>query len=131
MANEVNVAFDSNHEGVLESANASTKISFRGNGLEPYELFLGGFASCLHATFIGIAKKKRLHFDAVTYNVVGNKRDEVPTLLNHVKTTIVMSGVPVEQQKAIEKSMALAEKYCSISATINKIAEMEFVIEFN
>ena len=130
MANEINVTFDSNHEGVLESANASTKISFKGNGFEPYELFLGGFASCLHATFIGIAKKKRLNFDSVSYNVVGNKRDEVPTLLNHVKTIIIMTGILEEKQKAIEKSMALAEKCCSISATINKIAEMEFVIEF-
>ncbi len=130
MANEVNVTFGLDHEGILESANASTKVSYTGNGLAPYDLFLGGFAACLHATFIGITSKKRLSFDSATYNVVGNKRDEVPTLLNHVKTTVVLTGVPEEKQKAIEKSMALAEKYCSISATINNIAEMEFVIEF-
>lgn len=130
MANEVNVTFGTDHEGILKTAISSTKVSYTGKGLAPYELFLGGFAACLHATFIGIASKKRLAFGQVSYNVVGEKRDEVPTLLKNVKTTIEMTGVAVEKQKAIEKSMALAEKYCSISQTIDSISEMEFVINF-
>lgn len=130
MANNVNVTFGKDHEGVLKSADASTKVSYKGNGLAPYELFLGGFAACLHATFLGIAKKKRLTFDEISYDVTGEKRDEVPTILKHVKTVIDITGVPEEKQKAIEKSMALAEKYCSISATIDNISEMEFIINF-
>ena len=60
MANEVNVTFGSRNEGVLASENAETAVSFTGNGLAPYELLLGAFASCLHATFKSIVIKKKL-----------------------------------------------------------------------
>lgn len=130
MANKVNVSFDDSNQGILTSDGGSTKISFTNEGLAPYELFLGGFASCLHATFKGICGKKRLSFDSVTYDVVGTKREEVPTLLENVTTVITITGVLEEKQDAITKSMELAERYCSISATINMIAEMKFDIIF-
>jgi putative redox protein len=126
MANIVNVNWNNQHEGLVKVENFETKLSYKGEGLAPYEMFLGGFASCLHATFVGIAKKKRVEFDNITYNVYGEKRDTVPTLLKYVKTTITVQGVEEKKQKAFIKSMELAEKYCSISVTISKIADMEF-----
>lgn len=126
MANQATISFNSKHEGVLQANEHQTNISYKGNGFEPYELFLGGFASCLHATFLGIAKKKRIEFEDVTYEVYATKREEVPTLLNYVKTTITFTGVLETKQDAIIKSMQLAENYCSISAMIKGIATMEF-----
>lgn len=131
MANQATISFNTKHEGVLNAENGSTQISYKGNGFQPYELLLGGYASCLHATFLGIAKKKRLTFGNVTYDVYSTKREEVPTLLNYVKTTITFDGVEEDQQDKIIKSLELAEKYCSISAMIGDIAEMEYVYKFN
>ena len=131
MANKVNVTFDKKHDGVLKTENYETKISFRGDGMAPYELFLGGFASCLHATFIGIMSKRKLTFENVTYDITGYKREEVPTLLNKVVTNVVITGADENKQKQILKSMDQAENYCSISQTIaNLDAEMIFNIEF-
>lgn len=131
MANKINVSFDKNHDGVLKSENYETKLSYRGDGMAPYELFLGGFASCLHATFIGIMMKRKLTFESVDYEVIGHKREEVPTILNKVVTNVVITGANEAKQKAIIKSMEQAEKYCSISQTIfNLDAEMSFNIEF-
>ena len=130
MANQVNVKWNNKHEGSIKVENFETQLSYKGDGLAPYEMFLGGFASCLHATFVGIAKKKRLEFEDVSYHVYGEKRDEVPTLLKYVKTTITFKGVEEKKQNAIIKSMELAEKYCSISVTISKIADMEFIYNF-
>jgi putative redox protein len=130
MANHATISFNSKHEGRLQAANGDTAISFKGNGFEPYELLLGGYASCLHATFLGIAKKKRLTFDEVTYEVYSTKREEVPTLLNYVKTTITFTGVEDGSQAKVIKSLELAEKYCSISAMINGVAKMEFEYNF-
>jgi len=131
MANKATISFNSKHEGVLQANEHHTNISYKGNGFEPYELFLGGFASCLHATFLGIAKKKRIEFENVSYEVYATKREEVPTLLNYVKTTITFTGVLENKQDAIIKSMQLAENYCSISAMIKEIAKMEFEYIFN
>jgi len=130
MANKIKVSFDKGLNGVLENKRGKTNISFDGSALAPYDLFLGGFASCLHATFKGIAEKKRILFESVSYEVVGIKREEVPTYLEEVIIKIEMTGVEKSKEKAIEKSMSLAERYCSISALINQVAEMKLEIIF-
>lgn len=130
MANQIKVSFDNGSDGLLESKSGKTEVSFTGNGLEPYELFLGGFASCLHATFKGIATKKKLTFESATYDVVGVKRELVPTLLETLTTVVTITGVLESKQKAILKSMEMAERYCSISALINQVAEMKSEIIF-
>jgi len=130
MANQIKVSFDNSNDGLLESKNIKTKISYIGNGFAPYELFLGGYASCLHATFKGIATKKRLTFESAVYDVVGVKRELVPTILESLMTTVTITGVEESKQKAIIKSMAMAEKYCSISALISEVAEIKSEIIF-
>lgn len=131
MANQIKLSFGDSTEGKLESNNNEIKVSYSGQGMAPYELFLGGFASCLHATFMGIMRKRKLSYSEVTYDVVGHKREEVPTLLNKVETNIVISGADESKHKAIIKSMNQAEKYCSISKTISNLdAEMIINIEF-
>lgn len=131
MANEIKLTFGDSTEGLLESKNFETKVSYTGQGMAPYELFLGGFASCLHATFGGIMRKRKLEYSKVEYNVVGYKRDEVPTVLNKLVTDITIYGANPDKQKQVTKSMEQAEKYCSISETINRLgAEMIFNIEY-
>ena len=130
MANQIKMSFDNSSDGLLESKSGKTEVSFRGNGLEPYELFLGGYASCLHATFKGIATKKKLTFESAVYDVVGVKRELVPTMLETLTTVVTITGVEESKQKAIIKSMTMAERYCSISALISKVTEMKSEIIF-
>ena len=131
MANEIKLTFGPSSEGTLENKDHKLAVSYSGQGFAPYELFLGGFAACLHATFGGIMHKRKLKYENVEYKVVGYKRDEVPTVLNKVVTDIVIIGSDSEKQKSVIKSMEQAEKYCSISQTIAGLdAEMIFNIEF-
>lgn len=131
MANKVNVSFNDKHEGLLKSETYETKLSYKGEGMAPYELFLGGYASCLHATFLGILKKRKLDFKDVTYEVIGHKREEVPTVLNKLITNVVIYGADEDKQKKYIKSLEQAEKYCSISVTIHNLeAEMILNVTF-
>lgn len=131
MANKVNVSFNEKHEGLLKVENYETKLSYKGDGMAPYELFLGGYASCLHATFLGIMKKRQLTFSNVEYEVISEKREEVPTIINKLITNIVITGADESKHNQIIKSMEQAEKYCSISYTIHNLeAEMILNIEF-
>ncbi len=132
MAYNIISIFGNKEHGIIKNKNGNTTVSFEGKSLSPYELFLGGYASCLHSTFKSIAEKKRIPFAGVTYDVTGLKREEIPTLLKELRTVITFKGVKKEKEKekAIEKSMRLAERYCSISAMINMIAEMKFEIIF-
>jgi len=131
MSNNIKLTFGDNTEGLLESNNYETKVSYTGQGMAPYELFLGGFASCLHATFMGIMRKRKLEYSKVEYNVTSHKREEVPTIINKLITEIAIYGANPDKHKQITKSMAQAEQYCSISETINRLgAEMILNIEF-
>ena len=131
MANEIKLVFGDSTEGTLSSATSEIPVSYTGKGMAPYELFLGGFAACLHATFRSIMWKRILNYEKVEYDVIGHKREEVPTVLNKVECTIVIYGIEEGTEKKVLKSMELAEKYCSISQTIaNLDAEMIFNIDF-
>ena len=131
MANEIKLTFGDHTEGKLESKNSEISVSYTGKGMAPYELFLGGYASCLHATFMGIMRKRKLEYTKVEYNVVGHKREEVPTVLNKLITEVTVYGANPEKHKQISKSMEQAEKYCSISDTIHNLgAEMILTIEY-
>ena len=131
MASSVNVSFNTDNEGILKSDNSETKLSYTGKGFSPYELFLGGYASCLHATFLGIVKKRRIEVGDVSYEVEAIKRDEAPTIITTLITNIVIQGAKTDKQEAIKKSMKQAETYCSISETIKRLdAKMVLNIEF-
>jgi putative redox protein len=131
MANQIKLTFGNGTEGTLHNNDHELAVSYTGKGFAPYELFLGGFSACLHATFASIMFKRKLAFENVEYNVVGHKREEVPTVLNKLETNIIITGVEESKQAKVLKTMEQAEKYCSISHTIaNLDAEMIFNIEF-
>ena len=131
MANNIKLLFDQGPEGLLQSANYETKVSYTGKGMAPYELFLGGYVSCLHATFMGIMKKRKLVFENIVYDVTSHKREEVPTIMAKLITNIVITGAEEKKHKSIIKSMTQAEHYCSISYMINHLGtEMVSNIEF-
>ncbi len=130
MAYNIKSVYGNEDNGTVESKNGSTSVSFEGKSFSPYELFLGGYVSCLHSTFKSITDKKRIYFEGAAYDVTGVKREEIPTTLKELTTIVTFTGVEKDKEKAIEKSMTLAERYCSISAMINMVAEMKFEIIF-
>lgn len=131
MANKINVTFNNQQEGLLKNDSQETKLSYKGDGFSPYELFLGGYASCLHATFLGIIKKRRIEVGNVSYDVEASKRDEVPTIINKLITHVTIEDADPKKHEQIIKSLHQAEVYCSISDTIKRLdAEMILNIQF-
>lgn len=129
---EYNVAleFGNEPEGKIVTSKGTIDVSYTGKTLGPYDLYLGGYGSCLHSTFKGIADKKRLAYIDVQYQIRGVKREEVPTILKLVETTITFTGVSEKDENGIKKSMKLAEKYCSISSVLASMTEMKYTIIF-
>lgn len=131
MANKIKLTYDESPEGIITNDRQEINVSFTGKAFSPYELFLGGYASCLHATFMSIMKKRNLHFDKIEYDVEAKKREEIPTYIDKLNTKVTLYGANPDKRKAIEKSMKQAEHYCSISYTISNLgAEITFSIEF-
>lgn len=119
--------FNSQFKGQLKLKEGSINIGLEANEARPYDLLQGALAACLHSTFLDILEKKRLTIEFAHYEIEGEKRDEVPTMLKSVKVTVTL---PKGQEEALTKSMMLAKKYCSVFSTLSKVAEMELVIHY-
>lgn len=127
-ADRVTLQFDPDYKGTLTSPTGTVILGDQPNGVEPYHLLFGALASCFYATFLSVAKKKRLTFTHAEMTVDGHKRDEVPPTLDYVKLTLVIHQPSNEEQ--LRKSAELGAKYCSIHETILKVATIELEVQF-
>jgi len=119
------IDFKSDFKGQLQLREGHLDIGSQANEARPYDLLQGALVGCLHSTFLDILEKKRLTITFAHYEVEGEKRDEIPTMLKSVKVTVTL---PQGQEEQLTKSMELAKKYCSVFNTISSVAEMTLVI---
>lgn len=120
------VNFRKGFKGELLLDNGNVTIGKE--GAAPYDLLQGALASCLHATFLEILKKKQIQISGCDYVLSGNKKEDVPTTLNVMHLDVYIEKHEKEEQ--IRKSFDLATKYCSIYQTISKVAEMSYNLYF-
>lgn len=124
----VQVQFTNEFKGELIAPNDTANIGTEKGSLAPYDMLFGGLASCMYATFLSIAEKKRIRFDSANIEVTGEKREEVPTTLKWVNVKIRIKNA--EKEKGLIKAMEIAADYCSIYQTISKVADMSWDVEF-
>ncbi len=86
----VNLNFTNTFKGELIGPKGRVDVGSEKGTLAPYDMLYGALASCLYATFLGIAEKKRIGFESVEFEVSGEKREEVPTILKWVKVRMII-----------------------------------------
>ncbi len=131
MANQVKIVFDNKYHGIVTGHHGSSQIGPAEGALAAYDMILGGLGACLNHTFQTVMDKKRLQFQAIKYDIKGEKREEVPTTLKFVKVDVVVTGVDESKQEHVRRAMELATEYCSVFVTLSKVAEMEWHISFD
>ena len=124
----VQVKFNDEFKGELIGPRGTTQIGAEEGTVAPYDMLYGALASCLHATFMSIAKKKRIAYESVNYDVTGEKREEVPTILKWVNVKMTIKNA--DKEVGLKKAAELAAEYCSIYHTLSQIAEMTLEVEF-
>lgn len=125
----VKTNFSNEFQGILKTNQGEFPIGGKDGELRPYDMLLGGLASCLYATFLGIADKKKLTFQSVEIQVEGEKREEVPTWLTVVEVVFYVKGASPDKEKEFLKAVELSGKYCSIYQTLSHVAEMKTVLK--
>lgn len=124
----VNLNFTNTFKGELIGPKGRVDVGSEKGTLAPYDMLYGALASCLYATFLGIAEKKRIGFESVEFEVSGEKREEVPTILKWVKVRMIIKNA--EKEKGLVQAAELGARYCSIYHTLAQIADMELEVEF-
>jgi putative redox protein len=96
----------------------------------PVELVLIALCGCTASDIVSILRKKREPFTHLQVDAKGERATEYPTVFTEIHVTYRVRG-PVSH-KAMEDAVRLStEKYCSVSAMLEKTARITHMIEYS
>jgi putative redox protein len=111
----------SRHSMVMDAGAEKTANS-------PMELVLIALCGCTASDVVGILRKKREKFTALEVRAAGERADGYPAVYTAIHLTYVVRGTVSE--KAMQDAVRLSkEKYCSVSAMLEKTAKITYTIE--
>jgi len=94
---------------------------------------LVALCGCTSVDVVSILKKKRQPLAELTVSATAEQRTEPPNYFNKIRLVYAVTPDAGQQlsRKAVEDAVALSkDKYCSVSAMLEKTAEIEFLIEY-
>jgi putative redox protein len=95
-------------------------------GMRPMELLLAGLGGCSGMDIASILQKKKQQITDIEINIKGQKADTYPKKFTNIEIEFVVSGKDLTEdavKRAVELSM---EKYCSVKATLEGAAKINF-----
>jgi putative redox protein len=112
----------SRHALVMDTAAEKTAGS-------PMELVLIALCGCTASDVVGILRKKREPFTHLEVRAQGERASGYPAVYTEIKLTYRVGGKV--SHKAVEDAVRLSkEKYCSVSAMLERTAKITAVIEY-
>jgi putative redox protein len=112
----------SGHAIVMDTAKEKTANT-------PMELVLIALCGCTASDVVGILRKKREPFSSLEVSAQGERAEGYPAVYTQIKLTYRIGGKV--SRKAMEDAVKLSkEKYCSVSAMLEKTAKITFSIEY-
>lgn len=120
-----------NEEGNTVHIDNAEERGGAGKGVRPMQLLLMGLGSCSAIDIINILNKQKQKIDAFSIDVDGERDyDKVPALFEAIEVRFHFTGDldPAKVRRAVDLSM---EKYCSVTKTLEKTAEITYKINLN
>jgi putative redox protein len=112
----------SGHAVVVDAGSEKTANS-------PVELVLIALCSCTATDIVGILRKKREPFTGLEVRAIAERTEDFPKVFSSIKVVYRVSGNVTH--KAMEDAVRLSkEKYCSVSAMMEKTVKIEHEIEY-
>jgi putative redox protein len=114
---------NSRHAVVIDTAPEKTAAS-------PMELVLIALCGCTASDVVGILRKKREPFTSLEVRAEGDRADGYPAVYTKIRLVYRVGGKV--SRKAMEDAVRLSrEKYCSVSAMLEKTAKFTVEIEYD
>lgn len=113
----------SRHALVMDTAAEKTANT-------PMELVLIALCGCTASDVVGILRKKREPFTHLEVHAAGERASRYPAVYAEIKLTYRVGGKV--SRKAMEDAVRLSkEKYCSVSAMLEKTAKITAEIVYD
>lgn len=114
-------AASSRHAMVIDAGAEKTANS-------PMELVLLALCGCTASDVVGILRKKREPFTGLEVRAAAERADGYPAVYTSIHLTYIVHGQV--SKKSMEDAVRLSkEKYCSVSAMLEKTAKITYTIE--
>jgi putative redox protein len=115
-------AASSGHAIAVDAATEKTACS-------PVELVLIGLCGCTASDVVNILRKKREPFTSLEVRAEAERAATPPKVYTAIRLVYRVGGAV--SQKTMEDAVRLSkEKYCSVSAMLQKTAKISFEIEY-
>jgi len=112
----------SGHAIVIDAATEKTANS-------PMELVLIGLCACTASDVLSILRKKREPFTSLEVRAQAERPPNPPSVYTEIKLVYRVAGRV--SHKAVEDAVRLSkDKYCSVSAMLQKTAKITIAIEY-
>jgi putative redox protein len=116
-------------EGIADSGHAIVVDGDKTAGNSPMELVLIGLCGCTGYDVVSILQKKREPFTSLEVRAHAERAVGPPSVYTEIKLIYRVGGKVA--RKAVEDAVRLSkEKYCSVSAMLEKTAKITAEIEY-
>lgn len=109
----------SGHAVVMDSA---PEAGGENQGIRPMETLLVGLGGCTGMDVVSILNKMRVEFDSFDMEISGDRAEEHPKVYNRITIRYRFAGQNLDPEKVTRAVTLSQEKYCSVSAMLNKSA---------
>jgi putative redox protein len=120
--------FESNVGGHKIIFDADESVGGKNQGARPKQVTLATLAGCTGMDVISILRKMKVEPSYFNMVVEGEPREEHPKIYEKIHITFEFKGYELPMDK-LEKAITLSqEKYCSVTAMLNKSSEITWEI---
>src|SRR5438270_7780844 len=116
-------------DGIASSGHRIVVDGDKEAGNSPMELVLIGLCGCTGYDVVSILKKKREPFTSLEVRAEADRAAGPPSVYTDIRLIYRVGGKV--SHKSVEDAVKLSEeKYCSVSAMLQKTAKITFEIEY-
>jgi putative redox protein len=116
-------------DGIASSGHSIVVDGDKAGGNSPMELVLIGLCGCTGYDVVSILQKKREPFTSLEVRAQAERASAPPSVYTEIKLMYRVGGKV--SHKAVEDAVRLSkEKYCSVSAMLEKTAKLTAEIEY-
>ncbi len=111
--------------------DAGPDVGGKGQGLRPTELTAISLAGCTGIDVLSILKKMRVTITRFDIDVTADRREEHPRVFSHINLVYTLDSPDVKPEQFARAVSLSAERYCSVSAMLEKTAAIRRVLILN
>jgi len=112
---------DSGHSVVMDGA---PDAGGRNLGVRPMEMLLLGLGGCTAFDVVSILHKSRQKMVDCEGEIEAERAEEIPRIFTRIHIHFVVSGKNLDKNKVAKAVELSADKYCSASRMLEKVAEI-------